>query len=41
VKRILRKGDEKVGGEEILNKIRRTITKGMHVGMMMQCMAMV
>jgi hypothetical protein len=26
---------------KVLNEIRRTITKGMNVGMMTQCMAMV
>jgi hypothetical protein len=34
-------GDEEVGSKEILNKIRRTIAKGMHAWMMTQCMAMV
>jgi hypothetical protein len=27
--------------KKILNEIRKIITKGMHMGMMMQCMAMV
>jgi hypothetical protein len=34
-------GSEEVGGEENFEQIKRTITKGMHMGMMTQCMAMV
>ncbi len=41
VNRILRKTIKRLVVTKILNKIKRIITKGMHVGMMMQCMAMV
>jgi hypothetical protein len=41
VKRILWKVIMRLVVKKILNKIKRIITKGMHVGMMMQCMAMV
>jgi len=41
VKKILWKTIMRLVVRKILNKIKRTTTKGMHVGMMMQCMAMV
>ncbi len=41
VNRILRKVIKRLVVRKILNKIKRIITKRMHVGMMMQCMAMV
>ncbi len=41
MKKILWKVMRRLVARKILNEIRRTITKGMHVGMMTQCMAMV
>jgi hypothetical protein len=41
VKKILQKTIRRFVVRKNLNKIKRTITKGMHVGMMMKCMAMV
>jgi hypothetical protein len=41
VKKILQKVMKRLVTRKILNEIRRTIAKGMHMGMMRQCMAMV
>jgi len=40
-KKILQKAMKRLATRKILNEIRRTIAKGMHMGMMKQCMAMV
>jgi hypothetical protein len=41
MKRILWKAMRSLVVRKILNEIQRIITKGMRMGMMMQCMAMV